>query len=477
MNKYNKIIHSVLAVLFICNSNLYAADKCVYLFKNQNLTSTKIKSQKLSEQSTSENVQSQFEKRFKPQKMTSPMAAALFKAVEDLISDTTGKRVEQKVTAEESVVLKAIARFKAKIKSVSSIKKLSLQLIDRDKIQKGKRNVTYTEYTKPFELSIQELIKMGFAVRDDLKVNPNQMLKVKIRIRSYGTISDNLTEFKISDIEFANFTKDRAFIELKFADPSYEGAVFKPQMYFKKEYIKLLGTKEFLNRYEEIKLDTLSHLDLGKKTLNQNSVLGMLEFLKQAHLSNQSLQTVAINLYGREAKSFTLPYHSELDPGFDHKTFGDIKSVELQMTFDQLISFYVPKDEPSVSTTDSIFTNDKYYRSYTTEDIVSEFKTPTFIAHHIKRALDEAQKQGREGLSLSEEHRKLLEEILPGFAEYIEMIDEIISYRNKDKQLNRGKWGIATKGVAQSAKRNEDLPNFKASLMDTILEVIKEIGE
>jgi hypothetical protein len=414
-------------------SSLIAAPQCQSLFQNNPLT----------ELSTKQTVQLNlklFMERFKPQQVTTEMVKNLADSVATLLSDTTGKRIENKVTADATVVQDALLNFRNKLKSKG------LELIDRDKKTPGLRNVTYTEYTRPFFISNQVLQKMGFEVRPEAITQPNQKTTVKIRVRSYGTVDESLSSFNIQDIKFAEFTKDRAFVEFKFKDPSYEGAVFKPQMYMKKEYIKLFGSEEFIRRFTEIKVDTLANLKISsKKTLDQKSVEAMLQFIYNAHVSKLDLSTAAINLYERSAQSVALKYHSEKDPDFDKK-YGSIEDIELQMTFDQLISLYIPEQGYMIGT-------GQYYKAYAPEQVVSEFKTPTLIAHHLQRALNEAKKENKIGLVVNEAHAKELDQLVPGFKDYLYMINEIIQKRDVEKKLNSGKWGIAIKNIASELSR------------------------
>ncbi len=406
-----------------------AGPMCEQLFIQDNIISTKL--------TLTERIQVNIDKfmnRFKPQKISLKMVNNLFGSVKTLLADTTGKRVESKVTAETQVVSNAISRFKEKLAAKGIV------IVDRDKKAQGKRNVTYTEYTQPFSVSIRDLQAAGFEIRPEFQKNLDAVVTVKVRIRSYGTVDEAKKEFGISDIEFAEFTKERAFVELKFQDPSYEGAVFKPQAYMNKKYLKLLGSPEFLDRFEEIKHETLDNLKISsKKTLDQTSVESMLGFLREAHVEKLNLSIVAINIYERVAKSVRLVYNYQKDSKHDAR-YGTEEMIGLEMTFDQLISLFVPGSEYKVG-------ESQYYRAYDATQTVSEFKTPTRIAHHLKRALDEAKRQGQSGLIVSDAHAKEIEQILPGLKEYFEMMNEIILARDEAKELNRGKWGIAIKRV------------------------------
>ena len=409
-------------------SSAYAQNKCESLFA-ENTSTQQIKNF----EKVKFNLE-QFMARFKPQAITDGMASSLFGSIKELLADTTGKRIENKVTATTQIVNKSITEFKVKLA------RKGLELVDRDQLIDGFRNVTYTEYTQPFAVSLSALKQAGFEIRPELISNSHEDINVKIRIRSYGLVSKLLLKFGIKDIKFAEFTTERAFVELKFKDASYDGAVFKPQAYMKKEYTRLFGTAEFLRRYEEIKTDTLNHLKISsKKTLDRTSVESMLEFLRQAHEKQFNLSTVAINVYERSAKSLILKYNSAKDPEYN-PAFGVTDSVELQMTFDQLISLFLPGNEANLG-------ENQYYNAYDPRQTVSEFKTPTLIAHHLKRAQDEAKLHGREGLIVSAKHAALLEEILPGLKEYFEMMDQIIQARDETKALNSGKWGIAIRKI------------------------------
>lgn len=427
-----KLYFLILSLFIGFSQPSLAANKCENLFANTQQT------QAISTKATlTERIQYnlvQFMQRFRPQKASLKMISRLFGSVKTLLADTTGKRIENKVTAETKIVEDAIARFKEKLAAKG------IALVDRDKKTAGKRNVTYTEYTQPFSVTLAELQAAGFEVRPEFANKLNEEVTIKIRIRSYGTVDESKTEFGISDVEFAEFTKDRAFVELKFQDPSYEGAVFKPQAYMKKEYIKLFGTAEFLSRFEEIRQETLNNLAISpKKTLDQESVDSMLGFLYEAHVERMNLSIVAINLYERVAKSVRIVYNYLEDAQHDAR-YGTEDMVALEMTFDQLISLFVPGSENKLG-------ESQYYKAYGATQTVSEFKTPTRIAHHLKRAQDEAIRNNQTGLLVSETHAKELEKILPGLTEYFEMMNEIIQARDQYKELNRGKWGVALKKI------------------------------
>lgn len=420
-----------LVVLFLVWPQLnWAAPTCEALFPDQAQEMSLSTAAKLKQRVND------FMARFEPQKLSDKMVKNLFNAVKDIVTDLTSKRVENKVTAATEVVDAAFKRFEKKLKD------LNIPVVLRDEKTEGRRNVTYTEYSNPFSATITQLQAMGFAIRPELLDKPNGKINVKLRARSYGTVDSKKSEFSIEDIEFASFTKDRAFVELKFKDPSYEGAAFKPQLYMKKEYIKLFGTPEFLLRFEEIKADTLANRKISsKKTLNEASVTAMLEFIRQAHIEELNLKVVAINLYERTAKSVLLMYNFVADIDRD-PNIPVTPMVELQITFDQLIALYLTGDKSNLG-------EGTYYRSYSPDETVSEFKTPTFVAHHLKRAAEKAKELGREGYIVSPEQAQLLDQVMPGFKDYIEMIDEIIQMRDKEKQLNRGKWGIALQKVRQ----------------------------
>jgi len=425
MNK--KLILPLVVFSLMSQSLLAGAVTCTSLFNS------------VPEQRTLLQQVSMFMLRFKAQPMSSAMAKSLTGSVETLLADTTGKRIENKATADTNDVTNAIASFKNKLQ------KLGLDLIDRDQRIPGRRNVTYTEYTRPFSVTTAQMLQMGFDVRPEMAKQPESKTTVKIRIRSYGTVDANKKSFGISDIEFANFTKERAFVELKFKDPSYAGAVFKPQMYMNKKYIQLFGTKEFVARFEEIKAETLAHLQISaKKTLDKKSVESMLDFVYRAHLEKLDLSIAAINLYERVAQSAVLPYHSDKDSGFDKK-YGSVDKIELQMTFDQLVSLFIPQDGYMVGT-------GRYYHAYSPEQTVAEFKTPTMIAHHLERAQKAAKAQGQVGLVVTPEHAKEIDEILPGLKAYFEMMNDVIQKRDQQKRLDSGKWGVAIKNISQQIK-------------------------
>lgn len=416
----------ILLLVFLSWSQQALALKCEKLFEPSSIV-----------RSAQDPIQSnldQFMQRFTPQRINTLMSQNLFGSVKNLVADTTGQRVENKATAETQVVEAALTRFKEKL----AAKKLAL--VDRDQKTLGLRNVTYTEYTQPFAVRLSALKKAGFEIRDEIATNLEKEITVKIRIRSYGTVAESKTQFGISDITFADFTQQRAFVELKFEDPSYEGAVFKPQAYMKKEFIELFGTPDFIKQYDLIKAETLANLRISpKKSLNSETVASLLDFIYEAHKANLNLSIVAMNIYERSAKSATLAYDFKQDSSHNPK-YGEGDTVTLEMTFDQLVSLYLPGKANALGEA-------QYYQAYNPTQTVSEFKTPTRIAHHLKRAQDEAKAMGREGLVVSEAHAKELEMILPGLKEYFEMVDEIIQSRDPKKPLNRGKWGIALKKV------------------------------
>lgn len=248
-----------------------------------------------------------FIKQVLPENMSK--SAAL--AVKSLTNSTTGARTESKWTLETSVIENHILEL------IKKLKNANLELNARDNVTEGKKNVTHTVYLEKFSLNLE---------KSGLQVGPNFNLKdvsLKIRIRKYGTI-ENTKSIALENIDFANFTKEHSFLEFKFPDARFKGAVFKPRIYISDQYVKMIGTPDFVKNFEQIKTEVLS---AKENALNLSSAEAMLQFIYQGHMQNLSFKPLATNLY--ERTSYAVNFKDEIK----NQTF------QIQMTLDKSIVF------------------------------------------------------------------------------------------------------------------------------------------
>lgn len=277
---------------------------------------------------------------FLKQQMTSSMARSAAKSVESLTNTTTGARIENKWTLLRPKIESHINKLNQELQA------LGVALKARDKVTPGTRNVTHTVYLDKFSLNLKE---SGLQVAKDFDLSD---VTLKVRVRKYGTVKNDVA-VALENVEFASFTKDHSFVEFKFPDARFKGAVFKPRVYMADRYVKLFGTREFVNRFAEIKAETLNATE---NQANKDSAEAMLDFLLQGHEREFSFKPLAINLY--ERISYAVDF---IDQSKGQKPF------QIQMTLDKSIAFYVPQLGKTIG-------------AYAPEHSVVEIKTPVEYA-------------------------------------------------------------------------------------------------
>lgn len=251
---------------------------------------------------------------FVKQKMDAEMARAAAESVKNLKNSTTGARIENKWTLQQSQVKHLIEKLRHDLKAFN----ISIQA--RDAVTQDQKNVTQTVYLEQFKLNVKD---SGLTIGPDFDLAE---VTFKPRIRKYGTIDANQS-VSLENIKFAEFTKDFSFVEFKFPDARFKGAVFKPRMYMSDKYIEMLGTEKFLQNYDEIELQTLA---LKLNQADVESAHAMLHFIKLGHLKKVSFAKVAVNLYERISLAINF-----VDQKLQNSVF------QIQMTLDQSISLFV----------------------------------------------------------------------------------------------------------------------------------------
>lgn len=248
---------------------------------------------------------------FIKQVLSTDMAKSAAQSIKSLTNSTTGARIESKWTLESAQIENLISNL------AESLRTKNVELKARDKMTEGKRNVTHTVYLEKFSLDLQ---KSGLEISPDFNLKD---VTLKVRVRKYGTI-DHTKSVSENNIDFANFTKDHSFVEFKFPDARFKGAVFKPRMYVADHIIKMMGTPEFIQNFTQIKQETLA----AKENLtNKESAEAMLQFLYQGHVQNYSFKPLATNLYERTS------YAADFTDKIKNQTF------QIQMTLDKSIAF------------------------------------------------------------------------------------------------------------------------------------------
>lgn len=250
---------------------------------------------------------------FQKQQMTPKMATALVDSVKNLAKSTTGARIEKKwtlITNKVSVLIDSLAK---------DLSRSNIMVSARDKVTPGTKNVTHTVYLDQFKLNLKET---GLEISAEFDLTDVTM---KPRIRKYGKIR-NENAVAIENIEFADFTKDYSFVEFKFPDARFKGAVFKPRMYMADKYIALFGTPEFTKHFDSILRETKA-LELNKST--PDTVEAMMRFFMLGQQSGAKFGKVAVNLY--ERISYAVDF-------FDQTANS---KFQIQMTLDKSISLLV----------------------------------------------------------------------------------------------------------------------------------------
>jgi hypothetical protein len=277
---------------------------------------------------------------FAKQAMNQEMSLMAAKSVESLRSSTTSARVENKWTVNR-------VKIESLIRSLTrELARKNIEVKARDAITEGYRNVTHTVYLEKFELNLKD---SGMPVAENF---PREAVSFKTRIRKYGLIPNDAV-VKTENVQFATFTKDFSFVEFKFSDPRFLGAVFKPRMYMADKYVALFGKPNFLNNFDKIAAETLA---LKENAANKESVQAMLEFIRMGHANKSSFAPLAVNLY--ERTSYAIDF---VDKAKQNSKF------QIQMTLDKSIAFFVSSMGKTIE-------------AYRPEDSVVEIKTPVEYA-------------------------------------------------------------------------------------------------
>ncbi len=253
----------------------------------------------------------QFKDPFLKQTLPENMSKSAAESVKSLTNSTTGARIESKWTLTSSQIESLITNLTA------TLKEKNIELKARDKVIDGKRNVTHTVYLEKFSLNLQ---KSGLEIGPDFNLDD---VTLKVRIRKYGTI-DNTKAVSENNIDFASFTQNHSFVEFKFPDARFKGAVFKPRMYVADQYVKMLGSPDFIKNFAQIRAETLA---AKENSSNKESAEAMLQFLYQGHMQNFSFKPLATNLYERTS------YAVDFNDAIKNQKF------QIQMTLDKSIAF------------------------------------------------------------------------------------------------------------------------------------------
>lgn len=279
---------------------------------------------------------------FTKQKMDLKMTKMVPSMVKELKNSTTGARVENKWTLSKNKIETMISNLE------QELSQFNIVIGIRDELKPDKKNVTHTVYLEQFELNLKD---SGLEISKEFD---SANVTFKPRIRKYGTIN-NGQQINIENIEFADFTKNYSFVEFKFPDARYKGAVFKPRMYMADKYINMFGTKDFLIHFDKIMKETLAH-KLNSK--DQESVKAMLKFFQIGHQKNFRFAKIAVNLY--ERISYAIDF-------FDNSL--DAVKFQIQITLDKSISLF-------------IYELGRTVEAYQPDHTVIEVKTPVEYAKY-----------------------------------------------------------------------------------------------
>ena len=342
-----------------------------------------------------------FKDPFSKQVMQKNMSLALLNSVQNLTESTTGARIEKKWTLSTHNISMLIDQLGKDLYQDHVV------ISARDKVKLGTRNVTHTVYLDQFKLNLKE---SGF------KIGPNFDLTevtMKPRIRKYGTIPTDRS-VSLDNVEFAEFTKDYSFVEFKFPDARFNGAVFKPRIYMADKYIQMFGTPEFVQNFDLIMKETKS-LDINKST--PETVEAMLHFFLNGQQQGASFGKVAVNLY--ERISYAVDFN-------DNKSFS---KFQIQMTLDKSISLLV-------------YELGKTIEAYKPEHSVIEVKIPVEYAH-VELLKDSSSKE-------SDKMKKTLAAI-PGYENFLKFVSSVQKAHLKNEYMEGvGKNGHGHRGYLRA---------------------------
>ena len=188
---------------------------------------------------------------FIKQVLSTNMSKSAALSIKSLTNSTTGARIESKWTLESAQIENLISNLTLDLRTKN------VELKARDKMTEGKRNVTHTVYLEKFSLNLQ---KSGLEIGSDFNLKD---VTLKVRVRKYGTI-DHTKTVSENNIDFASFTKDHSFVEFKFPDARFKGAVFKPRMYVADHFVKMMGTPDFIQKFTQPNCFNLNKLKIIK---------------------------------------------------------------------------------------------------------------------------------------------------------------------------------------------------------------------
>ncbi len=331
---------------------------------------------------------------FIKQALPENMSKSAALAVKSLTNSTTGARIESKWTLETPKIESLISDL------TLTLKDKNVDLKARDKVVEGKKNVTHTVYLEKFSLNLQ---KSGLEVGPDFNLKD---VTLKVRIRKYGTI-DNTKSIAENHIDFAAFTQNHSFVEFKFPDARFKGAVFKPRMYVADVFIKMMGTPDFITNFEKIKNETLA---AKENAANLESAQAMLDFIYQGHLQNMSFKPLATNLYER------ISFAADFQDGIKNKPF------QVQMTLDKSIAF-------------KLNSTGQMIQAYQQGHSVVEVKVPVeYAKYDLKSRLDH----------------------LPGYQDFLQFVEQVKKDHLPEYMPGVGKMGHGHRGFKGSQTANVD---------------------
>ena len=210
---------------------------------------------------------------------------------------TTGNRTEFKRT----VFVEKLQEALGKLSKFFPLK-------PRDVIQPGTKNVTVTQYLN--------ILKFDYK---------GQELGVKIRFRKYGTIKADVPN-TLENVEFIPEMKDYSFLEFKIDHPDFDNSVLKPRGLQADADINLIGTPEFLHKFNDILQRALAKN--SKNSDATETMLKMQNVLRRLHEEGVPLAKDSQTIY--ERTSYAVPV----------KDAAAKKEYEIQITIDEGILLY-----------------------------------------------------------------------------------------------------------------------------------------
>ncbi len=343
-----------------------------------------------------------FKDPFTKQTMQKNMIVALRDSVKNLSQSTTGARIEKKWTLPSHNITLLIDQLG------QDLFHDQVAIKSRDKVRAGSKNVTHTIYLDQFKLNLKD---SGFEIGTDFDLTEVTM---KPRIRKYGTISSDKA-VSLNHVEFAAFTQDYSFVEFKFPDARFNGAVFKPRMYMADKYINMFGTPEFISNFDLILRETRA-LEINKTT--PETVEAMMRFFLNGQQQGASFGKVAVNLY--ERVSYAVDF---TDMRHDSK-------FQIQMTLDKSISLLV-------------YELGKTIEAYKPEHSVIEVKIPVEYANVQLAKTDGSAKDK------AKVEKTLLS--IPGYETFLKFVNSVQKSHLKEEYLEGvGKNGHGHRGYLRA---------------------------